>query len=141
MHTSHALSQARSVCTAQDTVCYDGGVRHNAICVYSVSNAVPALTYVLLPDSTSYRCNARFVFAGTYCAAKSACRSVSEALRMELAPFDVDVVLVTVGSFLSSLVANSNPGQLDTRCALLMVRRFEWHRDHAVFQISAMLVA
>ena len=35
---------------------------------------------------------------------------------MELAPFNVDVVIVTVGAFISSLVDKSNANQLDARC-------------------------
>ena len=42
---------------------------------------------------------------------------MSEALRMELAPFNVNVVNLTVGSFTSSLVDNASTGQLRARCA------------------------
>ena len=42
---------------------------------------------------------------------------MSEALRMELAPFNVDVVTATVGSFSSSLVDNAGTSQLKMRCA------------------------
>ena len=42
---------------------------------------------------------------------------MSEALRMELAPFNVDVVNATVGAFSSSLVENAGTSQLKMRSA------------------------
>lgn len=46
-------------------------------------------------------------FAGTYCASKAALHALSDALRMELAPFGVQVVTVQPGSIKSSLSDNS----------------------------------
>jgi len=40
-------------------------------------------------------------FAGIYCASKAAVHSISEAARMELAPFGIDVIMVQPGGVLS----------------------------------------
>ena len=37
-------------------------------------------------------------FAGAYCASKAALHSLSEAMRMELAPFNIQVVTVQAGA-------------------------------------------
>jgi NAD(P)-dependent dehydrogenase (short-subunit alcohol dehydrogenase family) len=42
-------------------------------------------------------------FAGAYCASKSAVHTLSEALRMEVAPFGIDVVVVQPGGVRSSI--------------------------------------
>jgi short-subunit dehydrogenase len=46
-------------------------------------------------------------FAGAYCASKAAIHSVSEALRMELAPFGVEVVIVKPGAVKSAFGDNA----------------------------------
>jgi NAD(P)-dependent dehydrogenase (short-subunit alcohol dehydrogenase family)/enamine deaminase RidA (YjgF/YER057c/UK114 family) len=46
-------------------------------------------------------------FGGAYCASKHAVEAVSDALRMELAPFGIDVVLVEPGPVISSFGANA----------------------------------
>jgi len=47
-------------------------------------------------------------FAGAYCASKSALHSISEAYRMELAPFGIDVVIVQPGAIASSFGDNAS---------------------------------
>lgn len=46
-------------------------------------------------------------FGGAYCSSKYAVEAVSDALRMELAPFGIDVVLVEPGPIRSAFVENS----------------------------------
>lgn len=46
-------------------------------------------------------------FSGAYCATKSALHSLSDALRMELKPFDIDVITVKPGSIESEFGNNS----------------------------------
>lgn len=47
-------------------------------------------------------------FAGAYCGSKSALHSISEAYRMELAPFGIDVVIVQPGAIASSFGDNAS---------------------------------
>lgn len=47
-------------------------------------------------------------FAGAYCASKAALHSISEAYRMELAPFGIDVVTVQPGAIASSFGDNAS---------------------------------
>ncbi len=47
-------------------------------------------------------------FAGAYCASKSALHSISEAYRMELAPFGIDVVIVQPGAIASAFGDNAS---------------------------------
>jgi short-subunit dehydrogenase len=47
-------------------------------------------------------------FAGTYCASKSAVDALSNALRMELAPFGIEVMQVQPGAIQSSFGANAS---------------------------------
>ena len=54
--------------------------------------------------------------SGAYCASKAAFHSLNEAMRMEMAPFGVEVLLVQLGGVLSALVDKSNSGQLPARC-------------------------
>lgn len=49
-------------------------------------------------------------FAGIYCASKAALHSISDALRMELAPFGVHVVTVQPGGIASKFGANGEAG-------------------------------
>ncbi|KAJ2730703.1 hypothetical protein IW152_005066 [Coemansia sp. BCRC 34962] len=60
-------------------------------------------------------------WVGYYAASKAAAHAYSDALRMELAPFGVDVVVVAPGSIRSNLVANHSESLIDmdtTRYAL-----------------------
>ncbi|CAI5462612.1 unnamed protein product [Closterium sp. Yama58-4] len=47
-------------------------------------------------------------FAGTYCAAKAAVHSITHALRMELKPFGIQVMLVAPGAIRSNFGGNSS---------------------------------
>jgi short-subunit dehydrogenase len=47
-------------------------------------------------------------FAGAYCASKAAVHSLSEAYRMELAPFGIKVIIVQPGAIASSFGDNSS---------------------------------
>lgn len=47
-------------------------------------------------------------FAGAYCASKSAVHMLSEVLRMEVAPFGIDVVVVQPGGVRSSIAASGS---------------------------------
>lgn len=49
-------------------------------------------------------------FTGAYCASKSALHMLSEVLRMEVAPFGIDVVLVEPGSVRSKIAERSSQG-------------------------------
>jgi NADP-dependent 3-hydroxy acid dehydrogenase YdfG len=49
-------------------------------------------------------------FAAAYCASKAAVHMLSEVLRMEAAPFDVDVVVVQPGGVESNIAANGSRG-------------------------------
>jgi NAD(P)-dependent dehydrogenase (short-subunit alcohol dehydrogenase family) len=46
-------------------------------------------------------------FSGAYCATKAALHALSDALRMELAPFDIDVITVQPGAIQSKFGDNS----------------------------------
>lgn len=46
-------------------------------------------------------------FSGAYCATKAALHSLTDALRMELAPFNIDVITVQPGAIQSSFGKNS----------------------------------
>jgi short-subunit dehydrogenase len=46
-------------------------------------------------------------FGGTYSATKAAMTAFSDALRMELAPFNINVVIVKAGAVKSELVNNA----------------------------------
>lgn len=48
--------------------------------------------------------------AGAYCASKSAIHTLSEVLRMEVAPFGIDVVIVQPGAIRSSISENADVG-------------------------------
>lgn len=49
-------------------------------------------------------------FTGAYCASKSALHMLSEVLRMEVAPFGIDVVLVEPGSVRSNIAERASHG-------------------------------
>ncbi|MGC1527128.1 MAG: SDR family oxidoreductase [Phormidesmis sp.] len=60
-------------------------------------------------------------FAGAYCASKAALHSLSEVMRMELAPFNIQVVTVQPGAIASSF-GNSAESSLDE-----VVRPESWY--------------
>lgn len=49
-------------------------------------------------------------FAGAYCASKSALHALSDAMRMELAPFGIEVITVQPGAVLSNFGAVASKG-------------------------------
>ena len=49
-------------------------------------------------------------FAGAYCSTKAALTALSDSLRMELAPFGIDVVTVQPGGIKSNLSGNADKG-------------------------------
>jgi NAD(P)-dependent dehydrogenase (short-subunit alcohol dehydrogenase family) len=49
-------------------------------------------------------------FAGAYCATKSAVHMLSDVLRVELAPFGIDVMVVQPGRVRSSITENASAG-------------------------------
>lgn len=49
-------------------------------------------------------------FAGAYCSTKAAVTALSDSLRMELAPFGINVVTVQPGGIKSNLSGNANKG-------------------------------
>lgn len=49
-------------------------------------------------------------FAGVYCASKAGVHMMSEVLRMEVAPFGIDVIEVQPGAVRSSIVDNASAG-------------------------------
>jgi len=53
-------------------------------------------------------------FAGAYCASKAALHNLSDALRMELAPFGIRVLIVAPGAIRSGFGEASNKGLNDT---------------------------
>lgn len=53
-------------------------------------------------------------FAGAYCASKAALHNLSDALRMELAPFAIRVIIVAPGAIRSGFGEASNKGLNDT---------------------------
>jgi NAD(P)-dependent dehydrogenase (short-subunit alcohol dehydrogenase family) len=52
-------------------------------------------------------------FSGAYCASKSAIHNISDALRMELSPFNIDVICVQPGAIRSQFGANSSANLQD----------------------------
>lgn len=54
-------------------------------------------TRIDFPSSLNSRSVVSTPFGGIYCASKAALVSLSDALRMELAPFNVKVVIVNPG--------------------------------------------
>lgn len=81
--------------------------------------AIVALTQALLPGMVARR-SGRIVnissisgvmatpFAGAYCASKAAVNSLSDSLRMELAPFGIKVITVQPGGIRSSFGATAS---------------------------------
>ncbi|KAF2075070.1 hypothetical protein CYY_003637 [Polysphondylium violaceum] len=63
-------------------------------------------------------------FAGMYCASKAAVHSWTDALRMELDPFNVKVVLVLPGA-IKSEIANNAQSQLDSILANTIYKPIE----------------
>nr|GMD58040.1 3-oxoacyl-[acyl-carrier-protein] reductase FabG-like [Ipomoea batatas]GME15549.1 3-oxoacyl-[acyl-carrier-protein] reductase FabG-like [Ipomoea batatas]GME17927.1 3-oxoacyl-[acyl-carrier-protein] reductase FabG-like [Ipomoea batatas] len=55
-------------------------------------------------------------WAGPYCASKAAVHAMTDTLRLELRPFDIDVILVIPGSVRSNFGANASD----------KLRNFEW---------------
>jgi short-subunit dehydrogenase len=53
-------------------------------------------------------------FTGAYCASKSAVHSLSDALRMELAPFNIKVMTVQPGGIISDIGKTASAGISDT---------------------------
>lgn len=49
-------------------------------------------------------------FAGTYCATKAAVHAMSDAMRMELAPFGIEVIVVQPGAIESQFGATASKG-------------------------------
>lgn len=52
-------------------------------------------------------------FSGAYCASKSALHSLNDALRMELAPFNIQVICIQPGAIESSFGTNSSANLQD----------------------------
>ena len=62
-------------------------------------------------------------FAGAYCASKAALHSLSEAMRMELAPFNIQVVTIQPGAIASSF-GSSAESSLDS-----VMHSTSWYAD------------
>ncbi len=82
--------------------------------VYAIVNITNALVPLLVAQKHGCIINIGSVsgilttpFAGAYCASKAAVHAISEAYRMELAPFGIDVCIVQPGAIQSSFGSNA----------------------------------
>ncbi|CAG0908835.1 unnamed protein product, partial [Cyprideis torosa] len=101
MTEAYSVAQAQ----AQMNTNYFGAIR----AMQAVLPSMRAAGKGLIINTSSIAGRVSVPYFGTYCATKFALEAYAQALRYEVAPFGVDVVLVEPGPFPSNLLAAGQP--------------------------------